>query len=151
MVFEFTLDNLEEISRVLDTPYKTTGNIARFEIVNQEEKRRIVIEVNLNLSYENERMNLVSVYSNSSFIQLQNCTAFVASELLDQVTFFGKTGKTTSGLIIEKSASCSLYANVDERLLTGDFSKLPTELLMCSVALSLTDTVGLDGFSFDED
>lgn len=151
MVFEFTLDNLDEISRVLDAPYKTTGNIARFEVVNKEEKRRLVVEVNLNLSYENERMNLVSVYTNSSFIQLQNCTAFIASDLLEQVTFFGKTDGTTSGLIIEKAASCSLYANVDERLLTGDFSKLPTELMMSSVALSLTDTIGLDGFSFDEE
>ena len=57
----------------------------------------------------------------------------------------------TTGLIIEESAGCSLYANVNEAVLKGDFTKLPEDLMMCGVAMSLTDTADLDNFSFDDD
>ena len=90
------------------------------------------------------RSNLVSVYSHNTFIQLQNCTAFIASEILEQVTFFGKFGDRTSGLIVDKAAGCSIYANVDESIITGDFTALPEDLMMCGIALSLTETMDDD-------
>src|SRR5690625_6836726 len=86
-------------------------------------------------------MNMVSVYSGSTFIQLHNCTAFIASELLRQVTFFGKQGGYTSGLIVEEAAGCNFYANVDDAVLSGDFTRLPEDLMICGVALSLTETL----------
>ena len=92
-------------------------------------------------------MNMVSVYSYNTFLQLHNCTAFVASDILQQVTFFGKSGEKTSGLIVEKAAGCSLYANVDETILAGDFTALPEDLMMCGIALSLTESMD-DDFSF---
>jgi hypothetical protein len=94
-------------------------------------------------------MNMVSVYASNTFLQLHNCTAFIASDILHQVTFFGKSGNKTSGLIVEKEAGCSLYANVDEMITQGDFTQLPEDIMMCGIALSLTDTMD-DNFSFDE-
>ncbi len=94
---------------------------------------------------------MVSVYAHNTFLQLHNCTGFVISELLNQVTFFGKSNGKVSGLIVEKEAGCSLYSNVNESLLNGDFTKLPTEVMMSSVALSLTDTIDFEGFSFDDE
>ena len=75
---------------------------------------------------------------------------FLTSDLLEQVTFFGKQNGLTTGLIVEKQAGCSLYANVNDAILKADFTKLPPELMMCSVALSLTDTIDIEGFTFDE-
>ena len=94
---------------------------------------------------------MVSVYSGNTFIQLHNCTAFVASDLLKQVTFFGKFGGHTTGLIVEQGAGCSIYANVDDAVLSGDFTKLPEDVMMCGVALSLTDSLDSDDFSFDDE
>jgi hypothetical protein len=59
----------------------------------------------------------------------------------------GKSGDKTSGLIVEKAAGCSLYANVDEAILNGDFTQLPEDLMMCGIALSLTESMD-DDFSF---
>jgi len=96
-------------------------------------------------------MNMVSVYSGSTFIQLHNCTAFIASDMLKQVTFFGKQGGYTSGLIVEEAAACNFYANVDDSVLKKNFAALPEDMMMCGVALSLTDTLDSDDFSFDDD
>lgn len=122
----------------------------RFEIKDSETQRKLALEIHFDIDVEDGVTNMISVYSQSAFLQLHNCTGFLTSDLLEQVTFFGKQYGLTTGLIVEKQAGCSLYANVNGAILKGDFTKLPPELMMCSVALSLTDTIDIEGFTFDE-
>jgi hypothetical protein len=151
MIHEFTEENILSIGKVLNsTPKKLGDDVFRLEIVS-EDKNKLALEIHLGLMIDGKRMNMVSVYSGNTFLQLHNCTAFVASNMLRQVTFFGKQGEHTSGLIIEENAGCSLYANVDDSVLTGDFTKLPEDVMMCGVALSLTESLDSDDFSFDDE
>lgn len=152
MVHQFTKENIDAISRILDTKAKPLGDdVFRFEVVNEEETRKLALEIHLGLDVHGEDMNMVSVYAQNTFLQLHNCTAFIASEMLKQVTFFGRQDERTSGLIVEQGAGCSLYSNVSEAILNSDFTQLPEDLMMCAIALSLTESVDLDNFSFDED
>ncbi len=151
MIHTFTEDNIEEIIRVLGCESKKTGDVHRFSIQPEEPESKTVMELHLGIEFEGKTTHIVSVYAHNVFLQLHNCTAFVASETLQQITFFGKIGGQTTGLIIEKHGGVSLYANVDDALLNGDFSKLPPEIMMCSVALSLTESVDFEGFSFDDE
>jgi hypothetical protein len=148
MIHQFTKENIDAIGKVLGTTPKPLGNdVFRFEVKNEEEPRKLALEIHLGLDVNDEQMNMVSVYAYNTFLQLHNCTAFVASEMLQQVTFFGKSGSKTSGLIVEKTAGCSLYANVDNSILSGDFTQLPEDLMMCGIALSLTESMD-DDFTF---
>ncbi|MCH2448642.1 MAG: hypothetical protein MK198_00720 [Gracilimonas sp.] len=148
MIHQFTKENIDAIGKVLETKPKPLGNdVFRFEVKNEDEPRKLALEVHLGLDVNDEQMNMVSVYAYNTFLQLHNCTAFVASEMLQQVTFFGRSGDKTSGLIVEKTAGCSLYANVDHAILKGDFTQLPEDLMMCGIALSLTESMD-DDFSF---
>lgn len=148
MIHKFTKENIDEIAKVLGTSPKPLGNdVFRFEVKNEDDPRKLALEIHLGLQIDGETMNMVSVYAYNTFLQLHNCTAFVASEMLQQVTFFGRSGEKTSGLIVEKTAGCSLYANVDQSILTGDFTQLPEDLMMCGIALSLTESMD-DDFSF---
>lgn len=152
MVHQFTKENIDAISRILDTKAKPLGDdVFRFEVVNEEETRKLALEIHLGLDVHGEDMNMVSVYAQNTFLQLHNCTAFIASEMLKQVTFFGRQDERTSGLIVEQGAGCSLYSNVSEAILNSDFTQLPEDLMMCAIALSLTESVDLDNFSFNED
>lgn len=152
MIHEFTEENILNIGKILEaTPKKLGDDVYRLELVNAENGHRLALEIHLGLEIDNERMNMVSVYASNTFLQLHNCTAFIASELLKQVTFFGRHGEVTSGLIVEHGAGCSLYANVNEAVLSGDFTKLPEDVMMCGVALSLTDSLDTDDFSFDDE
>jgi len=65
----------------------------------------------------------------------------VSSDLLGEVTFFAQCGEKVSGLIIEKGAACSLFANVDAEILSGDFTKLGPEVMLSGIALSLAESV----------
>ena len=150
MIHTFTSENITTIAQVLGTVAKPLGeDVFRLELKDPEHDRKLALEIHLGLTVQGESMNMVSVYASNTFLQLHNCTAFVASEILHQVTFFGKSGDKTSGLIVEKEAGCSLYANVDEMIIKGDFTQLPEDIMMCSIALSLTDTMD-DNFSFDD-
>jgi hypothetical protein len=152
MLHDFTRENLDAIARTLGTqPVPLGSDVYRFEVRDDANARRLALEIHIGLEAVGVRMNMVSVYSHNTFLQLHNCTAFVASDLMRQVTFFGRNGSMTSGLIVEKGAGCSLYANVDESVLKGDFTKLPEDLMMCGVALSLTEAEGLDDFSFSDE
>lgn len=152
MIHDFTNENVAEIADVLGAKPKPIGkDMFRFELINKEENRKLALEIHLGLSINDKRMNMVSVYCGGTFMQLHNCTAFIASKMLKQVTFFGKQKGLTSGLIVEEGAGCSLYANVGDEVLKGDFTQLPEDLMMCGVALSLTEMEGLDNFTFDDD
>ncbi|MEO1022028.1 MAG: hypothetical protein AAFW89_05740 [Bacteroidota bacterium] len=148
MIHEFTKENIETIGNVLGADAKPIGDdVYRLEVKNETDQRKLALEIHLGLEANGQHMNMVSVYAYNTFLQIHNCTAFVASDVLQQVTFFGKSGSKTSGLIVERAAGCSLYANVDESLLNGDFTQLPEDLMMCSIALSLTESMD-DDFSF---
>ncbi len=146
MAFSFSDADIGRIASVLDAPPKRDGALIRFELHDPESGRRISLEVQYVLELpeqitERQPANLVSVYAPSSFLQLQGCTGYIASQELGEVIFFGRRGGVTNGLVVEREAGCSLYANVDDALLSSDFTKLPPEMIMSSVALSMTETL----------
>lgn len=141
---------IQSLTSLFNVEAKTSGNTVRFEIKDSETNRKLALEIHLDIEVDGLLTNMISVYSHSAFLQLHNCNGFLTSDLLEQVTFFGKQNGLTSGLIVEKQAGCSLYANVEDSILRGDFTKLAPELMMSSVALSLTDTIDFEGFTFDE-
>lgn len=151
MVHQFTKENIDAIAQVLKCEAKPLGDdVFRLQVVNMEEGRKLALEIHLGLQVNGKKSNMVSVYAQDTFLQLHNCTAFIASDLLQQVTFFGSEHGRTSGLIVETGAGCSFYANVNETILNSDFTKLPEDLMMCAVALSLTESLEPGNFSFEE-
>lgn len=137
----FTKSAIEKISKVLRVTPKYKGNNYRFVIQNDETKSHISFEIYPDIPIGNQIGNLISVFTSSAHIQLHFCTGFVTSELLGEVTFIGEFNGRLSGLIIEREAGCSLYANVDSSILSGDFTKLGPEVMLSGVALSLVEHI----------
>ena len=140
-IFEFKEKDFKKLSKVLGTPAKHKGNNIRFELDNRELHRKIALEIYPNVRIGNERGNLISVYTANAHLQLHFCSGFVISEVLNEVTFIGEYQGKLSGLIVEKEGGCSLYANVDRSILSGDFTKLGPEVMLSGIALSLTESI----------
>jgi hypothetical protein len=143
MPFSFSDADIQRIEAVLGTEAKKDDSFARFELSDTESGRRITLEIHRSVAStgltDTDQTTLVSVYAPASFLQLQGCTGFISSEDLGEVLFVARSGETANGLVVERNAGCSLYANVDTRLLSTDFTRLPPELIMSSVALSVTE------------
>jgi hypothetical protein len=113
----------------------------RLKITNKPDKRVLVFEIYPETLLGRVRGMLVVVYTGNSHLQLHNCSGFVISEELSEVTFVTETEERLSGLVIEKGASCSLYAGMDRKLISSDFERLGVEVMLSGVALSLAEDI----------
>jgi|GEM_PF-221737 len=141
MSFEFSQRDFNKIGEVLGVSAAKTQDGARFDIERSELGRKLSLEIYPNIKIGRKRGNLISVYTPTAHLQLHFCTGYVASETLGEVTFVGEFQGKLSGLIIEREAGCSLYANVETGILSGDFTTLGPEVMLSGIALSLTEEI----------
>jgi len=141
MSFVFKKEDIKKICKVLGQEAKHKGNNYRITIVAPDQKRKLSLEIYSQIPIGKRKGNLISVYTTNTHLQLHFCSGYVVSEMLGEVTFYAEKEGKLSGLIIEKEAGCSLYANVDRELLSGDFTKLGPEVMLSGIALSLTEHV----------
>jgi hypothetical protein len=140
MSFQFTAKDFKTIEKVLDGEFRQVEQCRRMVIENKVEKRKLSLEIYSDIPIGKRQGNLVSVYTASTHMQLHFCSGYVVSDMLGEVTFIAECGDKLSGLIIEKGAGCSLYANVDSDILSGDFTQLGPEVMLSGIALSLVET-----------
>ncbi|MEX0602346.1 MAG: hypothetical protein WD295_03325, partial [Bacteroidota bacterium] len=107
----------------------------------KEPGRRLALEIYPDIEIGRRRGNLISVYTPTAHLQLHFCTGYVVSEMLGEITFVGEFEGKLSGLTVEREAGCSLYANVDRAILSGDFTTLGPEVMLSGIALSLTESI----------
>ncbi|MDZ7361095.1 MAG: hypothetical protein ONB46_10260 [candidate division KSB1 bacterium] len=140
----FSERDVEKIAAVLGAEVKHRGNNYRLVLENPEAGRRLAIEIYPEIYLDkNDKQpgNLISVFTPTAHLQLHFCTGFVVSKMLGEVTFIAEHYGKISGLIVEKETGCSLFANVDSKVLSGDFTSLSPELMSAGIALSLAETL----------
>jgi len=141
MAFGFTDRDFKKLGAVLGVPAKLKGTNVRFEVGRKAGQRPLTLEIYPNISIGKRRGTLISVYTPSSHLQLHFCTGYIISDMLNEITFVGEENGKLSGIIIEKEGGCSLYANVDREILSGDFTQLGPEVMLSGIALSLTESI----------
>ncbi|MCP4632610.1 MAG: hypothetical protein GY855_06750 [candidate division Zixibacteria bacterium] len=148
----FTPENVEKISNCLKAvEVNDLKDHYRLIINNAEENRRISVDLYPQAQLgETIKGPMISVYTRESHLQLHNCSGFVLSEELGEVTFVAESGNKISGIVVEIGAACSLYANVDRKLISSDFTKLGVEAVLSGVALSLAESILNDNPTEDE-
>lgn len=138
----FTKKDIDKISECLraDDVRKEKDHF-RMKVVSDEGRRTLILEIYPEITLGKGKGPLVVVYTPNSHLQLHNCSGYVASEELGEVTFVGESSGKISGLVVEREAACSLYANVIRELLSGDFTKFGVEVMLSGVALSLAEEI----------
>lgn len=141
MALKFKGSDFKKLSSVLGVPAKLKGNNVRYELEGSSPQRKLTLEIYPGVSIGNKKGNLISVYTPSTHLQLHFCSGYVVSSMLNEVTFIGEHEGKLTGMIVEKEGGCSLYANVDREILSGDFTRLGPEVMLSGIALSLTETL----------
>ncbi|MBN2417445.1 hypothetical protein JXO52_16535 [bacterium] len=139
MSVTFNKQVLDQIARTLEGTFFQEDRCYRMVLENREENRKLSLEIYPDISIGDKTGNLVSVYTACSHLQLHFCSGYVISDMLGEVTFINEHHGRVSGLIIEKGAGCSLYADVDAAILSGDFTQLGPEVMLSGIALSLAE------------
>lgn len=141
MPFTFTQEDIRVIGGVLGVEARVRGNNFRFEVKGEGPGRQVALELYPEIPIGLQSGALVSVYTPNAHLQLHFCSGYVVSEVLGEVTFVAEQGGKLAGLIVEKEGGCSMYSNVDRKLLSGDFTKLGPEVMLSGIALSLTEMI----------
>ena len=144
MAYSFSDTDFERIAEALVVPAEHEGGTVRFSLKHEESGRRLALEITPEIALPasvgpQATTALISVYGANAFLQLHRCTGMMASEEMGEVIFFARQSGRVSGLVVERMAGCSLYANVSEKLLSADFTQLPAEIMMSAVALSMSE------------
>lgn len=129
-------ESSKKIETLFDRAFEDQGECFSLKIKNIKNKNFI----SLDIFFEEGNYGLVSVYTDNAHLQLQSCSGFILSNMLEEVIFISETGDKISGLIISKQGDCSLYSNVKKELLNMDFMELSSEKLLAAVALSVVES-----------
>lgn len=138
----FSKEDADKIAQVLGAEEpKFVMDHFRLEVVDEEDSRKLILELFPEVTLGRTRGMLAVVYTGNSHLQLHNCTGYVVSNELGEVTFVTETPEHLSGLVIERGASCSLYASLNRDLISSDFTQLGVEVMLSGVALSLVEDI----------
>lgn len=142
----FKQEDIDRIAAVIGAS-ETSWEVDHFrlKVVQSEEKRSLVLEIYPDTELGEERGSLIVVYTGAAHLQIHNCSGFVVSEELGEVTFVAEWQDRISGLVVEREAACSLYAGINRDLISSDFSRFGVEVMLSGVALSLAEEI------FDEE
>jgi len=128
---KFTKADAQKIAKILKTKAQKVKNFYRFKI------GKTILEIHPRIKIGEKFGTLISVFTPYSHLQLHFCTGYVVSEILGEVAFLGEFNSKVSGLIVETNGGCHLYANLDAKILSSDFTKLEPEIMISGIALSL--------------
>lgn len=137
----FTEVEIIKIAKLLQCEWKLRGNNYRLTLEDTANDRKLSLEIYPGIPIGDKSGNLISVYTANTHLQLHFCSGFVLSELLGEVTFYAEDNGKVNGLIVEREVGCSMFANVDNSVLSGDFTNLGPEVMLSGIALSLTEHV----------
>ncbi|MBU8934236.1 MAG: hypothetical protein KOO62_09545 [candidate division Zixibacteria bacterium] len=139
---QFSKADADKVAAVIESQQVSfTADHYRFKVDNPEEKRALRLEVYPEVTLGKKRGMLVVVYTGNAHVQLHNCTGYVVSEELGEVTFIAEAENQLSGLVVERGASCSQYASISRELISSDFTQLGVEVMLSGVAMSLAEEI----------
>lgn len=141
MSFRFTVEDIRKIAAVLGAHARDRGNNFRLEVHGEDPGRQLALEIYPRIPIGTAEGALISIYSPNAHLQLHFCSGYVVSEMLGEVTFVAEHEGKLAGIIVEREGGCSMYSNVDRKLLSGDFTKLGPEVMLSGIALSLTEVI----------
>ena len=137
----FTKDDVTKIAKTLGARKVTQDKESyRLKVIGEEGASLTLVLYPEALLGKN-RGSLVTVYTPGAHLQLHNCSGYVISEELGEVTFVSETKDQLSGIVIGRDAFASEYAAVSRDLISSDFTQLGVEVMLSGVAMSLAEEI----------
>ena len=113
------------------------GRTVSLALSDSESGRRLAVDI----VRTEAGTTIVKVYGPAAHLELHGCTGVVATDDLGEALFFARDGGRVSGLVVERAAACSIFANVEERLLTADYFTVAPDVAHAAVVLSMAETL----------
>ncbi len=139
MGFIFDNSDIDKITETLSAKPVNHGESLQWRLENKEAGQVLVLTISNNVEFsENQTGSLISVQTKFGYFELHECAGYFLFDP-DEVIFYMHDENKLSSMSIGRGASCSLYANIDKKLLNADFSTINPALLLSAMQLSIAE------------
>ena len=128
--------DLDRAAQSLGVAPERSGRTVTLALSDAPSGRRLAVDI----VRTEAGTTVVKVYGPAAHLELHGCTGVVSDDDLGEALFFAREGGRVSGLVVERAAACSLFANVEERLLTADYLTVAPDVAHAAVVLSMAET-----------
>jgi hypothetical protein len=141
MGYNFTNNDINKISRILQANAKSSANNYTWHVKNQEDRRSFILTLHDNINLGKScKGSMISVQTSYGFFELHDCIGFTIFEP-EEIIFIQQKNETISCLLVGCNGTCSMFANVRKEILNTDFNSLDPPVLLSAMQLSLTEDV----------
>lgn len=123
--------DIDRLESFLGIEAERSGADATIDINRENAAKRIVVNL-----FETDDGDVLSVQTGFGYFELHDPLGFVTVEP-DEVIFFAGEGDHLSCLLVGGSGTCSVFANVDRRLLDAEPSDLDPAHMLAAMQLGL--------------
>ena len=128
--------DLDRAAQALGISVERDGRTASLALADAASGRRLAVDV----VRTEAGTTVVKVYGPAAHLELHDVAGVVSDVDLGEALFFARDGGRVSGLVVERAAACSLFANVEERLLNADYFTIAPDVAHAAVVLSMAES-----------
>ena len=144
MAYSLTKEDIDKISMTLGEEPKSYENSWAYAMHNKENKQSLVFTIynDAILDGDEHKGTLISVQTQHGYFELHDCTAYIVFKP-DENIFLQTKDQKLSCIVIGKECTCSLFCNIDKKILNADFTTLDPAVLLAAMQLSITEDVSV--------
>ncbi len=136
-----TKDDIGTIASVLGEPESIGGSAWAWNMRHAESGRILACTVTTGVDVGGgDVASMVSVHTHQGYMELHGVTHCLAVEP-DEVMFVAQTTSALSSLIVGKTCTCSVFANVRPSVLKHPITELDPSVLMAAMQMALAESL----------
>ena len=142
MSFSFSSEDINNISKILNQEPKLFEKAWSWTIINKETNQSLVFTLynDIILDGDSKKGNLISAQTQHGYFELHQCNKYMVFEP-DEIIFLQTMEDTISCIVIGKEATCSMFSNINRKILNADFTTLDPAVLLAAMQLSITEDI----------
>lgn len=130
----------EEITNFLGVEPESVGNCLTWKIYEPKTDNFLFLSIYFELEHKTKSGNLISVQTKFGYFELHNFNKIVLIEP-NEISFVQFNNEKINCLVVGKNCTCSLYANIDRKLLRSNIAEVDPAFLLSSLQLALLEDV----------
>jgi hypothetical protein len=136
-----TTNDIGTIAGVLGQPDETGDAAWMWNLRHVESGRVLALSLTLEADCGNgERSTIVSAHTHQGYVELHGVTHCLVIEP-DEVMFVAQSGTAVSSIVVGKTCTCSMYANVRVGILKQQITELDPAVMLAAMQMSLAESL----------
>lgn len=129
-----------EITKFLESEPERSGNSWTWKLFDSGTRNFLFLSIYSNVDFQGLDNNLVSVQTNFGYFELHNFNSILFLEP-NEILFVQYDNEKINCLIVGKNCTCSLYSNINRKLVRSNIAELEPAFLLSALQLALLEEI----------